>query len=282
MKKLYFKITLIAVFALNTSVKAQTKLTVSEDTYVRGGTNGDTNYDGSSVNRVKNGQGDLNFERRTWLKFDLSGFTSISNATLNFWDVRVIETGTTTISVFESNDDTWTENGITWNTQPAYGASAIATFDCPGDNVLNDIENIDITSFVQAQFSGNKIITLVLTVEDVVNGQFRIPTKDNAPIEAPFLNITGESLSVPDESIEGFTAYPNPVSSATNYRMDMFAPSGIDKIQVFSLLGQKIKDIENINSNNYSLDFSDNNQGIYLIEIQDSNGFKAVEKVIKN
>ena len=148
MKKLYFKITIIAALVLTTSVKAQTKLTVSEDTYVRGGSNGDTNYDGSSVNRVKNGQGDLAFERRTWLKFDLSGFSSISNVTLNFWEVKVIETGTTTISVFESNDDSWSENTITWNNQPTYGTSAIATFDCPGDNNLTDIENIDITSFV--------------------------------------------------------------------------------------------------------------------------------------
>ena len=65
--------------------------------------------------------------------------------------------------------------------------------------------------------------------------------------------------------------------------MDMFAPSGIDNIKVFSLLGQKIKSIENINSNNYSLDFSDiNGRGVYLVEIQDGNNSKTIKKVLKN
>lgn len=274
------KMAIIASLALTVNVNSQTTLTVSEDTHVQSGNEIATNYGSATLNRVKTGTGSAT--RITWLKFDLSGYSNISAATINFPNVKNIDPAfTVTLSKGPNN---WTEGNLTWNNSPSKGA-LITTFDMPTADTSIDITNIVVTAYTLEQFAADKMITFVLSNEAATpnSGQMRIPSKEDGMLLAPYLSITGTVLGIEDQNIEGFTAYPNPVNSANGYCMDMFAPSGIDNIKVFSLLGQKIKSIENINSNNYSLDFSDiNGRGVYLVEIQDGNNSKTIKKVLKN
>lgn len=276
MKKLYIKTLLIVALALVATGNAQTNVLVSEDTYAQF-TTPDASQGATTDVRIKSNTG---AERIGFLKFDISGFSSITSATLNLASFRNSETTAFTLTISKLSDDTWTEAALTWNNMPSKGA-VVGTLPIASSQPRG-AASIDVTQYILDEFADNKIVSFVLTNEDVSNGMVRLDSKESS-FDVTYLSITGTTLGVEDQKIEGFTAYPNPVSSATSYRMDMFAPSGIDNIQVFSLLGQKIKDIENINSNNYSLDFSDiNGKGIYLVEIQDNNGAKTMKKVIKN
>ncbi|PQJ82711.1 hypothetical protein BTO16_09035 [Polaribacter glomeratus] len=256
---------------------------VLEDTHVQGGSQADIVQNGNLLRvRKTTGEGST---RKTWLKFDLSNYSKVSNVFLNLSGNN--NQTEFTVSVFEGSDD-WGEKTLTWNNEPTKGA-LISTFNSPvtGSSAYNLIENIDITSYVQAQLNGDKIITLVIegTTDDDV--QLRITNSEDARINnpAPFLKVMSTTLSVNDNNndIKGFTAFPNPVNSTNGYRLELFSPTGIDNIQVFSLVGREIKSINKIKANTYSLDFSDiNSSGIYLVKAQDNKGATTFRKIIKN
>lgn len=266
---------------LTGQINGDVNIIVLEDTHVQGGSQANTVQNGNLLRvRKTANEGSV---RKTWLKFDLSNYTTITNATLNLSGNN--NQTAFTVSVFEG-PDTWDETTLTWAIEPTKGA-LITTFNSPvtGSGVYNLIDNINITSYVQSQLNGDKIITLVLedTADDDV--QLRVTNSEASRLNnpAPFLKITSTVLAVGDNTIKGLTAYPNPVNSASNYRLEIFSPSGIDYVQVFSVEGREVKSIKNIKSNRYSLDFSDiNSNGIYLVKIQDTNGFYSLRKVIKN
>ncbi|TXD53273.1 MULTISPECIES: sialate O-acetylesterase [unclassified Polaribacter] len=266
---------------LTDQVNGNTDIIVLEDTHVQGGSQANNVLNGNLLRvRKTTSEGST---RKTWLKFDLSNYTSVSNVFLN---LSGNNTQTNfTVSVFEGPDD-WDEKTLTRNNQPTKGA-LITTFNSPvtGSNVYNLIENIDITSYVQAQLNGDKIITLVLedTTDDDV--QLRITNSEDARINnpAPFLKVTSTTLAVNKNDIMGFKAYPNPVNSTNGYRLELFSPTGIENIQIFSLVGREIKSFDKIKSNTYSLDFSAiKSSGIYFVKVQDNKGSKTIRKVIKN
>jgi hypothetical protein len=131
---------LCSVVALSfpSAVKASTQITIvaSEDSYVDNAFSG-TNY-GTSIflyahnyDSVQDYVGPL---VNTWLKFDLSlipAGAKVNSIVLRmhtaFWGTRSINT----VGVFVSNDNSWMENGITWNNAPAASSSSpAATTDC--------------------------------------------------------------------------------------------------------------------------------------------------------
>lgn len=108
---------------------------------------------------------------RAWLKFDLSGLpagTTVSSADLKLWNWK--STGTSlSAEVYGGNDDTWTETGITWNNQPAFGAPLSSQTLVSGTSSV--WYDWDVTSFVQSKLSGNKLVSLVVkpATEDSVD-----------------------------------------------------------------------------------------------------------------
>lgn len=266
---------------LTGQISGEVDIIVLEDTHVQGGTQANTVQNGNLLRvRKTAAEGSV---RKTWLKFDLSNYTTITNATLNLSGNN--NQTAFTVSVYEG-PDTWDETTLTWANEPNKGG-LITTFNSPvtGSGIYNLIENIDITSYIQSQLAGDKIVTLVLedTTDDDV--QLRITNSEASILNnpAPFLKITTSVLGLEDFNIKGLTAHPNPVNNFSNYRLELFSPSGIKSIQVFNVLGRELKNIKNIKSNTYALDFSDiNAKGIYLVKIEDAKGSKAIKKIIKD
>jgi 2',3'-cyclic-nucleotide 2'-phosphodiesterase (5'-nucleotidase family) len=105
---------------------------------------------------------------RSWLKFDLSGIpasATITGANLQLWNFKA--TGPAMAAeLLGGSDDSWTETGINWSNQPAFGASlATRTLDSA---VTALWYQWDVSSFVQNKWSGNKLVSLLLkpAVED--------------------------------------------------------------------------------------------------------------------
>jgi hypothetical protein len=99
---------------------------------------------------------------RGWLKFDLSSIpagSSISSASLQLWNWKA--TGAAMPAELRGGSvDSWTETGITWNTQPVFGAALVTqTLDSASTGLWY---NWDISSFVQSKWSGNKLVSLVV------------------------------------------------------------------------------------------------------------------------
>ncbi len=95
------------------------------------------------------------------LKFDLTAQagTTITNAKLRVY--KMANTASHAINVFSAGSDTWTETGVTWNNKPTKDASQAVL----NVSTLGYYE-WDITAFVNAQFTGDKVVSVYMTDEN--------------------------------------------------------------------------------------------------------------------
>ncbi|WHY20831.1 polysaccharide lyase family 8 super-sandwich domain-containing protein [Paenibacillus sp. G2S3] len=137
---------------------AKTKLYVSEDAYVNGGSKAAINYSSVNYLQIRNGSGDT--DRRTYLKFDLRPFVGeVGSVKLNVYGKTNDGAGTLSdIGVFGVSDDSWTEATLNYNNAPKIGNQAVLqTFSGP-----EQWRQFDITSWVGSEFPSDPVISLAL------------------------------------------------------------------------------------------------------------------------
>lgn len=155
---------------------------------------------------------------RSWLKFDtsrlLDGFT-IFSAKLNIYcNDEYNSTADEPIGVYYSTNDTWSEDGITWDDQPSFDSTPLDEIDTPvgPDLIVNKTwYQLDITNVVKSTYNGDDVLSLVLKQVDEVG------TDDTwkyfAGKEYDFLNscfITVEYYHpiILDINVDGYTFNP--------------------------------------------------------------------------
>ena len=140
---------------------AQTILHASADAFVRDGASANTNFGTSTQLNVKTDAANSGFNRRAFLKFDISSITNINSVKLQlFGNLSATASSNVSAGVFAVADTSWSETGITFNNQPTIGAQlATAT-------ILDTTPRLytwDITAYVKAQkAAGHNIITLAI------------------------------------------------------------------------------------------------------------------------
>lgn len=129
---------------------------------------------------------------RAWLRYDLTSIpagSTITSAQLQLycWSAAA---SPMTVAVSGSTTDTWTETGITWNTQPAFGASLdTEVFDAGATNLLY---SFDVTPFATQEFSGDKTASFVakpVTESTATALTFKVDSREFGS-NAPVLQIT--------------------------------------------------------------------------------------------
>lgn len=135
-----------------------TTVQATADSYVRDGGSASTNY--GSATELEAKQSTSGFNRRAYLKFDISSFSSsISSAKLRLFG-SLNDTGSILFNANSISDTSWTESGITWNNAPSLG-STIGTA-----TVVNTTDawyEFDITSFVQTEkTAGRNTISIAI------------------------------------------------------------------------------------------------------------------------
>ena len=122
-----------------------------------------TTNTGTSTNFfVQSANGGSFGNERAWVRFDLSTLPAgqaVTGATLQLWNWKA--TGAALAAEVEgATSDTWTETGLTWNTQPAFGSALdTQTFAAGAANLYY---NWNVGSFVQQKAAGNKLVSLVV------------------------------------------------------------------------------------------------------------------------
>jgi endoglucanase len=129
------------------------------DAYVRDGTYSAQNFGtAGDLQLKKSGTGS---NREIWLKFDLSSVANVSSAKLRIWGRIDSATDRPTVGVYSSSNTSWSESGLTWNTRPAAGTTALAT-----QVIATSTQKYyewDLTSFLAAEkAAGRNVVTLVL------------------------------------------------------------------------------------------------------------------------
>lgn len=278
MKTTITQITTLLFLAAITFASAQENLVASEFTIVRGGTHGDVNQSGTSL-EVKVSPTNESFSRTLWLKFDVSSYGTIASAVLHLSGSQSSTAGTTfDPTAYQVADDSWTQTAITWNNAPT-PSTIIGAF--PTTIMDSDYRDyaLDVTDYVQQELAGDKIISFFITDPSETNGQLKVAHSASNGGQ-PYLEISG-TLGIEDKTMTKFVTYPNPVR--TGESLNLASSVQIDNITVFGLEGRLIKKIENVKSNTHQLEIDYlHNNGVYFIQIEDIKGAKKVQKIIKN
>ena len=148
---------------------------------------------------------------RDWLKFDLSGLpsgTAISSAVLQLWDWKAAGASLPT-EVRGGVDDGWTETGITWSSQPAFGAALDTQTLVSGTSNL--WYNWDVTSFVVGKLAADKLVSLVVKpvaegATDATPPSYAFDSKEYGS-NAPVLRITSQATGSSVRQVEFFYRY---------------------------------------------------------------------------
>ncbi len=82
--------------------------------------------------------------------------------------------------------------------------------------------------------------------------------------------------SIEGNQIQGLEIYPNPVSNGTVY---LSANSNIASVNVYNVVGQNVKSIQEINENQTSIKVADLNKGMYILKIETINGKTNTHKI---
>ncbi|MDR6549904.1 DNRLRE domain-containing protein [Paenibacillus qinlingensis] len=138
--------------ASSTTLSGSTAATLNptDDAYVHE-SNPTTNYGNDTTMFLKTSSGS---NRVVYVKFDLSSISSASSAKLRIYGSA---SANTTVTAYQTTDS-WTEAALTWNNKPAIGSAAGSI----AMNATNAYYEIDITSYVQAQIAGDKIVSIEL------------------------------------------------------------------------------------------------------------------------
>lgn len=282
-KKYLIKIQLLFVLLI-TCVAFSQAVKVSDDAYVRGSSTYNTvNYDGQTL--LIKSTNNAEFRRRAYMKFDLSDYTSVTSAILNFSGKLKAGEVPFTITIYSiaDVDDSWSETTITDSTDPDLTALPV-TF-ATGSNTDYELYAVDLTTHVQAELSsGNKIVSIGFKDADKTNDQFEINHKE-APEDIPNniitanITLTGATtLGVDNDVISEFALYPNPVQDSFLIKN---SNSRITNVKIFSIDGNMIFNNKNVNTNLIKVDTSTFQSGVYFVQIINAKGAVTTKKLIK-
>jgi hypothetical protein len=153
--------------------------------YVQDGANANTNFGSATQLLLKKSTSGYN--RESYLKFDLSGVSTISSAKLRLFG-NVSDASSVALALFGSGNTSWSESTVTWNTKPVTG-SQIGSATISGSTAK--WYEIDLTSYLKAEkAAGHALVTIVIKSNTSSTGPYVAFNSDDAASNRPELTIT--------------------------------------------------------------------------------------------
>lgn len=180
-----------AVSAATTTVQ----INPTDDAYVKD-TTPDTNYGSDGSLYVGTYYKD-NANERAYLKFDLSSIPDnavIISATLHAYTYYGAYSQDVTISAYSVSNDSWTEDSITWNNRPEIGDLLDKDMVPNSNKKTNPVKHWsvwNVTDFVKAELSGDKVVSFVLIsdVEGEITESIGYNSKESSYGNYPYLEV---------------------------------------------------------------------------------------------
>ncbi|HIJ88655.1 MAG TPA: DNRLRE domain-containing protein [Desulfuromonadales bacterium] len=171
---------------------------------------------------------------RGWLKFDLSSIPTgsiINSATLQLWNWKSAG-ASLPVEVRSAAVDTWTESGITWNSQPVPGAVLDTVTLAAG--AINNWYSWNVTPFVQGEFAGDKTVSLMLKPvtegsTDATAPSYAFDAREYGS-NAPLLLVSTGTTAATITQVQYFYRY-----SANNTTWGTWSPAGTATFAPYTL-----------------------------------------------
>lgn len=274
----------IMMAALAIVAHAQTVIPASDDTYAFLSTP-DSSLGKDVLVRVRAmlpSNTDQTLFRKAYLKFDLRAFSgTIIKAELKLGLERVATAGWA--NLYAISNDTWTETALTWNSAPAVGTLLRGQKFLSRSNSLADTAYVfDVTSYVQAEFAGNKIVSFCLADDSADGLDLRLNSKETLTkpsnvctlvLNRPATAVGTEGGTVPGH-FELSQNYPNPFNPTTSIRYAV-AATQVVRLEVFDVLGRSVAVLVNDlkSPGSYAIPFSASRigSGVYFYTLTAGN-----------
>lgn len=211
---------LTVAFTVINQATQSTTLSPLADASVRNGSFSAINYGSDPSLAVKSSPG-TGYTRVSYLRFSLNSVSNVSSAKLRIYGKNTESTLAVNIYVYAVDNDSWTENTITWNSAPVASPTELSSI------AVNDqakYYELDVTSFVKTQFAGDKLVTFLLKDPATINNLVAFNSKENAAnkprllIESTGTAIAWNTLVLPASgtSFINTKVYPNPIHKNFN------------------------------------------------------------------
>ncbi|MGH7494261.1 MAG: DUF7594 domain-containing protein [bacterium] len=222
-------------------------LNPTDDSYVRGGSYASRNYNLDNKLRLREAK-DRNNDYYVYLKFDLGKVIgAITSATLKLYCQGRPSNSPAMAFVYSVPIDTWSETTITRNNAPAAGRLLSSRKDI---STVGEVYTFDVTNFAVAEMSGDKVITLMLKDDAVMNRVADFGQRENSdPARRPTLVVVSGARKFADPAETNVVAipathyleqnYPNPFHLATEIRFQLPSASQVT-VKIFNLIGEEV------------------------------------------
>jgi hypothetical protein len=197
-------------------------LSADADAYVRGDGYEGINYGGDPSLIIKN-VADPDFDRRIYIRFDLSGYTNAVNSATLRLKVESND-GVSNVDFSMVSNDSWDESTINWNNSPSVG-SLISTVAPPAAGQWLEL---DITSQVNTEISGDGLITIHMENPVEESGMLKIYSKENGTsANDPQLYVDYGStksgaitFAIDDTEFDALSVFPNPADDQVSIQVN--------------------------------------------------------------
>ena len=169
---------------ITTYKKIVVDLPVEADSTVTAGDFSDTNYGSGTTIDVKKSD-NANTNRQAYIKFDLSPIEGQVLSAKLYARGRVTDGTEIDNKLYSVDDDSWTENGITWNEKPDPG-QYLSTVHMTSQSEWREC---DVTSYIQAQCAGDKKASFVI-LQDVSGEGLYTLYRSKEQSDGPYLKVT--------------------------------------------------------------------------------------------
>ncbi len=161
-------------------------LQITEDSYVEGGANADTNFGPDTTMLVS---GNSTAPKKSLLKFDLTAYATIDYAKLYFYGSANVSS---MMGVFKASTDSWTEGSVTWNNGPDAGS----IIDSVEINTVDHWYAVDVASAAIDETNGNGTFSIILEYLNASDTAIFYSSENNQTSLRPYLVVYGDTVSL--------------------------------------------------------------------------------------
>lgn len=232
------------------------------DTYVDSGA-ATTNFGSANNMVVKNGV------RLSYLRFDLTGYSSITSAKVRLFSQQTTSNNgvNVNVGVHEFTDNTWSENSVTWNTRPN-DTNIVTT---PLGTYTINVKNryipvvVDITSLCQARLADTKIVNICLK-ESTAGNYIMVHSRNNSTNnQSPVLLVDGGII---DQRI---------VSNGTSLVKTYFSDLNTSRVTLeFNITPSVTGSTHKVGVTGYSTSLTNIDTAAAVLQLTSSNTFQAL------
>jgi hypothetical protein len=231
------------------------------DASVRDGSYSSKNY-GSDGTLLIKGSPNAGFTRHTYLRFGLTGLTTVGTAKVRIYGSNTSGSKPVTVTGYGVDNDSWSENSINWNTAPPAQGTA------QGEVVVTNQKQyyeIDVTGYVKSQLSGDKVVSLLLKDGGNADNILEFNSKENGQYPPQLVVTDGsQTLTTYSQNTAPAEAYQDTTSRSAAYSMEEAEISKHDF--------EKPRVYPNPLHSKFNLEFPASYLGNYNVQILDGNG----------